>query len=119
MEKKNPYMFTLLFNKNDPEHRKVAELLNKMGHDKAKYITEAVIFYQGYRESGEIKKDQVDYPRIEEMIAKVVEERLRLMAIDEKESGENYHVKEKTGTSGFSGDAVQGIIESLDWFRDS
>ena len=38
MEKKNPFVTTVGFKKDDPDHIYVAELLNSMGRGKAQYI---------------------------------------------------------------------------------
>ncbi|HJC23244.1 MAG TPA: hypothetical protein H9761_06015 [Candidatus Eisenbergiella merdavium] len=46
MGKKNPYVTTLGFNRKDPNHVRVAELLNEMGRGKTQYIVNAVIAYQ-------------------------------------------------------------------------
>ena len=38
MEKKNPYIMTIGFKKEDPDHVYVAEFLNSLGRGKAQYI---------------------------------------------------------------------------------
>ena len=53
MEKKNPFVTTVGFKKDDPDHIYVAELLNSMGRGKAQYIVKAVMLYQDMQESGE------------------------------------------------------------------
>ena len=116
MTKKNPYLFTLLFNKNDPDHRKVAGVLNKKGHDKTKFIAEAVIFYQEYKENGEVKADKIDYLRIERMVSQMVEDRMMEIPSGDKEENDKYENEELTRS--FSDKAVQGIMQSLDFFRE-
>lgn len=54
MEKKNPYVTTVGFNKDDPDHVRVAELLNSMGRGKAQYLVKAVLAYQSMQESGQV-----------------------------------------------------------------
>ena len=54
MEKKNPYIMTIGFKKEDPDHIYVAELLNSMGRGKAQYIVKAVLAYQNRKQNGEI-----------------------------------------------------------------
>ena len=46
MEKKNPYIMTIGFKKEDPDHVYVAEFLNSLGRGKAQYIVKAVLAYQ-------------------------------------------------------------------------
>lgn len=45
-EKKTPFVMTIGFDKNDPEHVEVAEFLNSLPRKKAQYIVEAVRCYQ-------------------------------------------------------------------------
>ena len=45
-EKKNPFVMTIGFDKNDPEHVEVAEFLNSLPRKKAQYIVEAVRCYR-------------------------------------------------------------------------
>ena len=46
MGKKNAFVTTIGFNKNDPNHVAVAELLNSMKRGKAQYIVNAVLAWQ-------------------------------------------------------------------------
>lgn len=46
MQKKNPYTFTIGFNKHHPQHIKVANILNGRA-DKAEYLVRAVLSYEG------------------------------------------------------------------------
>lgn len=48
-EKKNPYVMTIGFKKNNPEHIRVAEFLNSMGREKAQYIVKADSYIQNIR----------------------------------------------------------------------
>lgn len=52
MEKKNPFVTTVGFKKDDPDHVYVAQLLNSMSRGKAQYIVKAVMLYQDMQESG-------------------------------------------------------------------
>lgn len=45
-EKKNPYVMTIGFRKNNPEHIQVAEFLNSLEREKAQYIVKAVLTYR-------------------------------------------------------------------------
>ena len=46
MAKKNPYVTTIGFNKEDPDHVYVADFLNSMGRGKGQYIVKAIMAYQ-------------------------------------------------------------------------
>lgn len=80
MEKKNPFITTVGFKKDDPEHVYVAELLNAMGRGKAQYIVKAVMVYQNLQQSGEVVPvvgSALDYDRIRNIVYQVLEERER------------------------------------------
>ena len=51
-EKKNPFVMTIGFDKNDPEHVEVAEFLNGLPRKKAQYIVEAVRCYRQVQQDG-------------------------------------------------------------------
>lgn len=55
MEKKDKYRFTLRFDETDQRQKNAAEILGKLGRKKAKYVAEAVSFYEHFkREEGEV-----------------------------------------------------------------
>ena len=87
MEKKNPFVTTVGFKKDDPDHVYVAELLNGMGRGKAQYIVKAVILYQDMQESGEAVPTggTYDYERIRRVVLQVIEERERQMGVPVRE----------------------------------
>lgn len=74
MGKKNPYVFTIGFNKADPSHRAVVEILNEKGRGMAQYITEAVL---AYHPSGEqTVGNKMDYDRIVKIVNEILDKRL-------------------------------------------
>ena len=78
MEKKNPYVTTVGFNKDDPDHVRVAELLNSMGRGKAQYLVKAVLAYQNMQENGQVPMlagGQVDYGLLRRMVFQILDER--------------------------------------------
>lgn len=99
MEKKNPFVTTVGFKKDDPDHIYVAELLNSMGRGKAQYIVKAVMLYQDMQESGEAVPTgcAYDYERIRRVVLQVIEER-------ERQIGQTIQI---THTIGQSADAGQ------------
>lgn len=70
MEKKNPYVTTIGFNRRDPNHVRVAEFLNEMGRGKAQYIVNAVMAYQN-GQTGNTSQNLTEKD-IREMIADMI-----------------------------------------------
>ena len=78
MEKKNPFITTVGFKKDDPDHVYVAELLNSLGRGKASYIVKAVLAYQEVQKQGGITQSVgtlFDYEGIKRIVLQVLEER--------------------------------------------
>lgn len=125
MEKKNEFVTTIGFNKNDPDHVLVAEFLNGMSRGKAQYIVNAVLAYQRLQQ-GDVSPPagSLDYERIKALVLQVIKEHER-----EKETayvttaaeepilkGEAAREPEEL-LAGFSEDTLQGIMDSLDAFK--
>lgn len=121
MGKKNPFVMTVGFNKNNPEHVKVAEFLNSLGRTKGQYIVKAVTMYQRCLE-GEHENVQgtVDYEQIREYIIKVISElrvteyeltKKSLMTNVSKQFAEN-----QTETLMIEDDMANCILRALDEF---
>lgn len=53
MVKKDEYRFTLRFDEDDDKQKKAALLLGQLGRKKARYVAEAVCFYEGFKDAGE------------------------------------------------------------------
>lgn len=121
MEKKNPYIMTIGFKKEDPDHVYVAEFLNSLGRGKAQYIVKAVLAYQNGKQNGEIlqpAENPFDYDTIKQIVLQVMEERERqtgnvIGTVQEIESE-----KENDLLQGFDEDALTGIVESLQVFQE-
>lgn len=121
MEKKNPYIMTIGFKKEDPDHVYVAEFLNSLGRGKAQYIVKAVLAYQNGKQNGEIlqpAENPFDYDTIKQIVLQVMEERERqtgnvIGTVQEIESE-----KENDLLQGFDEDTLTGIVESLQAFQE-
>ena len=72
MEKKNPYVTTIGFNRKDPNHVKVAEILNETGRGKAQYIVNAVMAYHNVPKVDHIP--ELDRAAIRKIIQELLEE---------------------------------------------
>ena len=77
MAKKNPYVTTIGFNKEDPDHVYVADFLNSMGRGKGQYIVKAIMAYQNPEgiTTGHVVVPAVDYEKIRAFVLQVLEER--------------------------------------------
>lgn len=122
MEKKNPFVTTVGFKKDDPDHIYVAELLNSMGRGKAQYIVKTVMLYQDMQESGEAVPTgcAYDYERIRRVVLQVIEERERQIGqtrnevVSEKDS---VKVQEHDMIMSLDENALKGIMDSLTAFQ--
>ncbi len=123
MGKKNAFVTTIGFNKNDPAHVQVAEFLNRMERGKAQYIVNAVLAYQNGGAAAGISAGQaaVDYEKIRQFVLQVIREQERQEAPRNETAGEPAvpdGAEEREGDSfGFDKDALNGIMSSLEAFK--
>ena len=120
MEKKNPYVTTVGFNKDDPDHVRVAELLNSMGRGKAQYLVKAVLAYQNMQENGQIPMlsgGQVDYELLRRMVFQILDERDGKQghaSISENNQGtEGREQEENDLLQGFDDTELDGMMASI------
>lgn len=123
MGKKNAFVTTIGFNKNDPAHVQVAEFLNRMERGKAQYIVNAVLAYQNGGAAAGISavQAQVDYEKIRQFVLQVIREHER------QEAPRNGAAEEPDRPDGaeegegaafvFDEDALNGIMSSLEAFK--
>ena len=77
MEKKNPYVMTIGFRRNNADHTRVAEFLNSLGREKAQYIVKAVLAFQLMEERGEVPTDAgaaYNYESIRRIVLQILKE---------------------------------------------
>lgn len=123
MGKKNAFVTTIGFNKNDPAHVQVAEFLNRMERGKAQYIVNAVLAYQNGGTAAGISavQAQVDYEKIRQFVLQVIREQERQEAPRNETAGEPAvpdGAEEREGAAfGFDEDALNGIMSSLEAFK--
>ena len=123
MAKKNPYVMTIGFKKDDPEHISVAELLNGMGRGKAQFIVNAILVYQNMQLQGETCSHGVpgiDYRSLKEMVLQILEERegIKGMYLPEQEKKKEEISSEQDLLEGFDDGDLEGIMESLSIFQN-
>ena len=123
MEKKNPYVMTIGFKKEDPDHIMVAELLNSMGRGKAQYIVKAVLVYQNLQQSGEFPKGAgigLDYEAVRRIVLQVLEEQdgKEIKYIHEERILEDDKELESDVLNGLDDSILNGILESIEAFQN-
>ena len=125
MAKKNPYVTTIGFNKEDPDHVYVADFLNSMGRGKGQYIVKAIMAYQNPEGMSKehVVVPAVDYEKIKTFVLKIIEERINVdTAFSPKESPK---IKQQTKEEqvdpihpiDLDEDTINDIILSLNMFR--
>lgn len=125
MRKKNPYVTTIGFNKDDPEHRIAAELLNDMGRGKAAYIAKAILSYKRWKENGEILQTGfgMDYEGLRSFVLKIISENSEkdeTALVSEGELENKIFQKREENPIhqiGFDESDIQNILQSMDSFR--
>ena len=125
MEKKNPFVITVGFKKEDPDHVYVAKLLNTMGRGKAQYIVKAVLAYREMpkREKAFLPMDvPLSYENIKQIVLQVIEERERqngkTVDLFNKEETQLMQEKENDLLEEFDEYALSDIMASIEAFRE-
>lgn len=125
MEKKNPFVTTIGFKKEDPDHVYVAELLNSMGRGKAQYIVKAVLVYQKMQQEGEVPQTSglpYDYQSIRRVVLQVLEEQKGQSGgqsiVSQTAEPESIPEKEPDLLLGFNESDISGIMASLAAFQE-
>lgn len=125
MAKKNPYVMTIGFKKDDPDHLAVAEFLNGIGHGKAQYIVKAILAYQNLLQSGEVpvrRAVNIDYQVVKNIVLQVLGEYegdTPVLDIIRPENAENKNaaVQEQDMVDELDEDMLSGIMDSLAMFQ--
>ena len=135
MEKKNPYVMTIGFRRNNADHIRVAEFLNSLGREKAQYIVKAVLAFQLMEERGEVPTETVaayNYESIRRIVLQILKEQNASDKTfpDESESGEDLASSEEPAQTeeepqednplqGFDEGAMLGIMASISAFQEN
>ena len=123
MGKKNAFVTTIGFNRNDPNHVAVSELLNSMKRGKAQYIVNAVLAYQGREQDGKtlFVGQEPDYEQIRSFVLQVIEEHEQQKRGFEEITGipEDQKKMEVSRDIDFGLDdaTMEGIMASLEAFK--
>ena len=130
-EKKNPYVMTIGFRKNNPEHIQVAEFLNSLEREKAQYIVKAVLTYRTLEEKGEVPQTggavSYDYETIKSIVLQIMREQGadgKIPAVQPEtaslslEAEPKEQITEEDSLIGFDESAMQGIMASLSAFQN-
>lgn len=135
MEKKNPYVMTIGFRRNNADHTRVAEFLNSLGREKAQYIVKAVLAFQLMEERGEVPMDAgaaYNYESIRRIVLQILKEQNASdkTFLEESESWEDLPSSEESAQTeeepqednplqGFDEDAMLGIMASISAFQEN
>jgi hypothetical protein len=135
MEKKNPYVMTIGFRRNNADHTRVAEFLNSLGREKAQYIVKAVLDFQLMEERGEVPTDAgaaYNYESIRRIVLQILKEQNASdkTFLEESESWEDLPSSEESAQTeeepqednllqGFDEDAMLGIMASISAFQEN
>lgn len=125
MEKKNPFITTIGFKKDDPEHIYVAELLNSLGRGKAQYIVKAILAYQSNMSGEGTGATQVvglDYNAVRRIVLQVLEEQGKQygsVTVTKPEQEEIMdEISEDDFLQNFDDDAIDGIMAAMAAFQE-
>lgn len=133
-EKKNPYVMTIGFRKNNPEHIQVAEFLNSLEREKAQYIVKAVLTYRTLEEKGEVLQTggsvSYDYETIKSIVLQIMREQGadgKISAVQpgtapthqQSEAEPEELAMEAEPLVGFDDSAMDGIMASLAAFQNN
>lgn len=135
MEKKNPYVMTIGFRRNNADHTRVAEFLNSLGREKAQYIVKAVLAFQLMEERGKVPTDAgaaYNYESIRRIVLQILKEQNASdkTFLEESESWEDLPSSEESAQTeeepqednplqGFDEDAMLGIMASISAFQEN
>lgn len=125
MEKKNPYITTIGFKKDDPDHVYVAELLNSMGRGKAQYIVKAILAYQKLLfGEGAMQTSEAfyDYETIRSIVLQIIEQREKQKghsdSVSARLKSERMQQEENNLLAEFDETDLSGIRESIAAFQN-
>lgn len=133
-EKKNPYVMTIGFKKNNPEHIQVAEFLNSMGREKAQYIVKAILTYRTLEDQGDLPQTSgsvsYDYDTIKSIVLQIMREQGeegKIAAMQpgtapthqQSEAEPEELAMETDPLMGFDDSAMDGIMASLAAFQNN
>ena len=125
MEKKNSFITTIGFKKDDPEHIYVAELLNSLGRGKAQYIVKAILAYQSNMSGEGTGATQVvglDYNAVRRIVLQVLEEQGKQyggVTVSKPEQEEVMNeMPDSDYLQNFDDDAIDGIMAAMAAFQE-
>lgn len=122
MGKKNEFIFNIGFNQDNPEHVKVARILNRLGHGKASYITKAVVYYEEHGKTVSGGALPIDYNSLEQMVRRILDEQREKdrggRATSNRIEDSRNELPISSGVE-IKEDDMAGILQVLDGFRSN
>lgn len=126
MAKKNEYIMTIGFNRNDPQHQDAVKILNAMNRTKGQYIVKAILAYENMQMNGKgMGFNEIDYGKLRSYVLQIIEEHEKTGIITGHQDLEEtvqveIPVKAEAGSkgTGIGEEAWNGIMSSLNSFRN-
>lgn len=119
MAKKNEFIFNIGFNRENPDHVKVAGILNRLGHGKAEYLAKAVLAYESQGMEPMETSVGIDYRELEEIVLGIIAKQSRNL-----DSAETKNSQKKIDSSDSSMEEkyideedLKGIFMALEGFK--
>jgi hypothetical protein len=120
--KKDKCRFIIQFNSADSKHYQVAEILNRQGRRKARYIVNAVLCYENKLELDVVNRPvPLDYHTVEVMVKQILDGKTIIQECVIKESGEDKfeskHMKLEDTVMEIGKEELSAIADSISEFR--
>lgn len=114
MEKKNPYVMTLGFNRRDPNHVRVAEFLNEMERGKTHYIVNAVMEYQN---KGLERETMLSSAELRYIVEETVREYMKKNSKTEEIGGIHDQISHPGVLDSLNKQEYSDILDSIELFK--
>lgn len=115
--KKNEGRFTIQFNKENEEHKKVIDILNQRGRSKSQFIVAAILYYIDNYNITQTNFSKIDYNKLEELVEKIL---IKKGIIENNTTREtpsiDYTENNQILTNNVSDDLLNSVSSSLSQF---
>lgn len=124
MEKKHEFKFNIGLNRNNPDHVRVAEILNRLGRGKAEYVVKAVLAYENQGVES-VSGVAVSYEELEMLVRRILKEQVSGKSGREEKQfevveTEGKRLDEQDRKSGeLNSDDMGEVLKALAGFRGS
>lgn len=113
MGKKNKYVFNIGFNENNPVHKSAADILNRMGHTKADYISQAIFMFEKYGKKREVESAPYDLENLESIIKNIIKKEKENYLSNDRAEINNDNIKSKEVLTNKEKDDICQMLDNL------